>query len=42
MYLVFTCIPGESYRRRLKLLLLYVYYTFPVLIFVVVDSYGKD
>ena len=33
MYLVFTCIPGESYCRRLKPLLLYVYYIFPILIF---------
>ena len=45
MYLVFTCIPGESYCRRLKPLLLYVYYIVPILIFVVVvvvDSCRKD
>ena len=28
MYLVFTCMPGESYRRRLRSLLLYLCYVF--------------
>ena len=31
MYLVFTCIPGESYRRRLRSLL-YLCYVFRALI----------
>ena len=35
MYLVFTRMPGESYRRRLRPLLLYLCYVFPCgLIFV--------
>ena len=32
MYLVFTCMPGESYRRRLRSLLLYLCYVFRALI----------
>ena len=32
MYLVFTRMPGESYRRRLKSLLLYFCYVFRALI----------
>ena len=32
MYLVFTRMPGESYRRRLRSLLLYLCYVFRVLI----------
>ena len=32
MYLVFTRMPGESYRKRLRSLLLYWYYVFPALI----------
>ena len=32
MYLVFTRIPGESYRRRLRSLLLYLCYVFRALI----------
>ena len=32
MYLVFTLMPVESYRRRLRSLLLYLYYVFLVLI----------
>ena len=32
MYLVFTHIPGESYRRRLGFLLLYLCYVFRALI----------
>ena len=28
MYLVFTRMPGESYRRRLRFLLLYLCYVF--------------
>jgi len=33
MYLVFTRMPGESYRRRLRSLLLYLCYLFRVLIY---------
>jgi len=32
MYLVFMCVPGESYRRRLRSLLLYLPYVFGALI----------
>ena len=32
MYLVFTRIPGESYRRRLRSMLLYLCYVFRALI----------
>ena len=32
MYLVFTCMPGESYHRQLWSLLLYLCYVFPALI----------
>ena len=32
MYLVFTRMPGESYRRRLRSLLLYLCYVFRVVI----------
>ena len=32
MYLVFTHMPGESYRRRLRSLLFYLCYVFQVLI----------
>ena len=32
MYFVFTRMPGESYRRRLRSLLLYFYYVFRTLI----------
>ena len=32
MYLVFTRMPGESYRRRLRSLLLYLWYVFRALI----------
>ena len=32
MYLVFTRLPGESYRRRLRSLLLYLCYVFRALI----------
>ena len=32
LYLVFTCMPGESYRRRLGSLLLYLCYVFQALI----------
>ena len=32
MYLVFTRMPGESYRRRLRSLLLYLCYVFRALI----------
>ena len=32
MSLVFTRMPGESYRRRLRSLLLYLYYVFRTLI----------
>ena len=32
MYLVFTRMPGENYRRRLGTLLLYLCYVFPGLI----------
>ena len=32
MYLVFTRMPGESYRRRLRSLLLYLCYVFRTLI----------
>ena len=32
MYLVFTCMPGKSYRRQLGSLLLYLCYRFQVLI----------
>ena len=32
MYIVFTRIPGESYRRRLRSLLLYLCYVFRALI----------
>ena len=32
MYLVFTCMPGESYHRQLRSLLLYLYYVPWVLI----------
>ena len=32
MYIVFTCLPGESYCRRLRSLLLYLGYVFRVLI----------
>ena len=32
MYLVFTRMPGESYRRRLRSLLLYLSYVFRALI----------
>ena len=32
MYLVFTRMPGEGYRRRLKSLLLYLCYVFRALI----------
>ena len=28
MFLVFTCMPGESYRRQLRSLLLYLCYVF--------------
>ena len=38
MYLVFTCMPGESYRRRLRSLLLYLCYVFWALINSLVDS----
>ena len=39
MYLVFTRMPGESYPRRLRSLLLYLCYVFRALIkFFVVDS----
>ena len=31
VYLEFTCMPGESYRRRLRSLLLYLCYVFRVL-----------
>ena len=32
MYLVFTHMPGESYPRRIRSLLLYLYYVFQALI----------
>ena len=32
MYFVFTRMPGESYRRRLRSLLMYLYYLFGALI----------
>ena len=32
MHLVFTRMPGASYRRRLKSLLLYLCYVFPAVI----------
>ena len=32
MYIKFTCMPGESYRRRLRSLLLYLCYVFRALI----------
>ena len=32
MYLVFTRMPGESYRGRLRSLLLYLRYVFPAVI----------
>ena len=32
MYLVFTCMPDESYRRRLRSLMLYLCYVFRTLI----------
>ena len=32
MYLVFTCMPGESYRRRLRSLSLHLCYLFRALI----------
>ena len=31
MYLVFTCMPGENYRRRLRSLLLHLCYVFRAL-----------
>ena len=31
VYLVFICMPGESYRRRLGSLLLHLYYVFRAL-----------
>ena len=32
MYFAFTCMPGESYRRRLRSLLLYLCYVIRALI----------
>ena len=32
MYLIFTCMPGESYRSRLRSLLVYLCYVFRTLI----------
>ena len=39
MYLVFTCMPGESYHRRLRTLLLYLCYVFQALINSLVSSF---
>ena len=36
MYLVFTRMPGESYRKRLRSLLLYLCYVFRALIRVLI------
>ena len=41
MYLVFTRMPGESYRRRLRSLLLYLCYLGMTQKFVVKNKYSK-
>ena len=40
MYLVFTCMPGESYRRQLRSLLLYLCDVFPALTPMCVDFWS--